>query len=804
MAATGSEEDRVRLLVISHKPCWSSVASPTGYATDGGFPFQMRALSELFDSTTLVVPCAGPVGRAGEIPLEGHNLSVAPLSTPVGQGLARKVGLCFWFLRNSPIIFRELLRADAVHVPIPGDIGTIGMLLAFGLRKPLFVRHCGNWLQPTTGAEHFWKWFMEKFAGGKQVMLATGGSQDPPSRRNAAIRWIFSTTLSENELQLCQSARELRSPHRAKLIIVCRQEREKGTGVVIQSLPLILDRFPSASLDVVGNGESLVEFQNLAESLGIAERVFFHGNVGHAKVIELLKQADLFCYPTRASEGFPKVVLESLACGLPVIATRVSVLPEIIGSGGGELLDEATPAAVAKSILEILSNDDRYTAMSARAIETARHYSLERWRDTIGDHLRAAWGELTNEKLKLAATSSPDRKHLKVCFVAGTLGRGGAERQLIFMIKALKEAGVDTRVLCLTKGEALEEEIRAMGVTVTWVGASRWRPIRLWRVIQELRRERAHILQSAHFYTNLYVAAAGRLLGIKAIGAIRNDLTSELESHGIMGWGQLHLPGHLITNSELACRRAMHERIKSEHIDIVPNVVEVNGISEQRNGNANGVFRILFVSRLTEQKRPDRFLQALRKILEWRPDLKFRATIIGDGPLRSSLEKLADSLHLRPNYLEFRGELAEVKPAYLNSDLLVLTSDWEGVPNVLLEAMGQSLPVVATKVGGVPELVHHGENGLLVETDEGDSTASSIIALIENSQLRNSMGASGRRVVMEEHSPGRLANRLLTVYQKTLGGLRHPENPEWSSPIFWGQGNQRQSDSRTGSEVEVI
>lgn len=763
----------------------------------------MRALSELFDSTTLVVPCAGPASRAGEIPLEGHNLSVAPLSTPAGQGLARKVGLCGWFLRNSPIIFRELLKADAVHTPIPGDIGTIGMLLAFVLRKSLFVRHCGNWLKPTTRAEHFWKWFMERFAGGKQVMLATGGSQDPPSRRNAAIRWIFSTSLSEKELRLCQSPRELRSPRRAKLIIVCRQEREKGTGVVIESLPLILNTFPAASLNVVGKGESLAEFHSLAESLGIADRVFFHGNVDHAKVVELLKQADLFCYPTRASEGFPKVVLESLACGVPVVATRVSVLPELIGAGGGELLDEATPAAVAKSVLKILSDDDRYGAMSARAIETASHYSLERWRDVIGDHLRSAWGELTHEKLRLSAKSGAKRKTLKVCFVAGTLGRGGAERQLIFMLRALKEAGVDIRVLCLTKGESLEEEIRAMGITVTWVGASRWRPIRLLRVMQELRREPAHILQSAHFYTNLYVAAAGWLLGIKAIGAIRNDLTSELESNGILGWGQLHLPRHLITNSRLARQRALLERIKSEHIDIVPNVVDVNGTNGPRNGNANGVFRILFVSRLTEQKRPDRFLQALKKIVEWRPDLQFRATVVGDGPLRSDLEKLADTLQLRPNHLEFLGELADVKPAFLNSDLLVLTSDWEGTPNVLLEAMGQGLPVVATKVGGVPELVRHGENGFLVEADNGDSTASSVIALIENSQLRNSMGVSGRRVVIEEHSPGRLANRLLTVYEKTLGGLRHPDNPEWSSPIFWGQGNQRQSDPCTGSEVEL-
>jgi glycosyltransferase involved in cell wall biosynthesis len=391
----------MRLAVFSHKPCWSLTDSPSGYATDGGFPFQMRAISELFDSTILVVPCSEPVSRAGEIPLEGRKLLVAPLSAPMGRGLARKLALSFWLLRNCPVILRELLKADAVHAAIPGDVGTIGMILAFLLRKPLFVRHCGNWLKPVTRAEHFWRWFMEMFAGGKQVMLATGGSSEPPSRRNIALRWIFATSLSEEELKSCHSDRKLRSLSDAKLIIVCRQDLEKGTGVVIESLPLILETYPGVRLDVVGDGYSLDEFRSMAKRLGLNGSVVFHGKLDHAGVVGLLKQADLFCYPTRASEGFPKVVLEALACGLPVVSTRVSVLPELIGAGGGVLLDEATATAVAKSVLSILGNSERYSEMSALASETAARYSLERWRDSIGDQLRCAWGELAHKEWEL-------------------------------------------------------------------------------------------------------------------------------------------------------------------------------------------------------------------------------------------------------------------------------------------------------------------------------------------------------------------------------------------------------------------
>jgi hypothetical protein len=298
-----------------------------------------------------------------------------------------------WLARNSVVLWREIRLADAVHAPIPGDIGTIGMLLAFMLRKPLFVRHCGNWHVPRTAAERFWKWFMERFGGGRNVMLATGGDGAPPSTRNPALRWIFSTTLTADELRAC-AVQRAHPGERCRLIIACRQELAKGAGVVIDSLPLLVARMPYVTLDIVGDGGALAAFKRQVAALGLDACVTFHGKVGHARVIELLKGADVFCYPTSSSEGFPKVVLEALACGLPVIATRVSVLPDLLRDGAGLLLDEATPAAVAAAIACALGSPDGYRAMSERAVDTARQFSLERWTETIAASLTAAWGEL--------------------------------------------------------------------------------------------------------------------------------------------------------------------------------------------------------------------------------------------------------------------------------------------------------------------------------------------------------------------------------------------------------------------------
>jgi glycosyltransferase involved in cell wall biosynthesis len=384
-----------RLAIFSHKQSWEMSSSPSCYATDGGFPFQTRALSELFDETVIVVPCLSPASRSGEIPLIGNNISVVPLSMPAGSGIKRKISMFFWLVRNLRIVTREVRRADAIHTPIPSDIGTVGMLVAFIMRKPLFVRHCGNWQVQKTAAERFWKWFMERFAGGRNVMLATGGAVEPPSRRNPAIQWIFSTSLTRQELSECRIRRDCDVTARLRLIISCRQEERKGTDIVIRTLPLLIDEFPGVSLDVVGDGSLMRKLQLLSETLSLSDRVKFHGKVDHHRVLELLQQADLFCYPTTASEGFPKAVLEALACGLPVVTTRVSVLEQLMKNGCGLLIEEAQPKALAEGIRRCLASREQYRAMSERAIETASQYSLESWRDSIADSLVSSWGPLT-------------------------------------------------------------------------------------------------------------------------------------------------------------------------------------------------------------------------------------------------------------------------------------------------------------------------------------------------------------------------------------------------------------------------
>src|SRR5262245_1131055 len=131
---------------------------------------------------------------------------------------------------------------------------------------------------------------------------------------------------------------------------------------------------------------------------------------------------------------------------------------------------------------------------------------------------------------------------LNLCFLAGTLGNGGAERQLYYILQALCQAGANPRLLSLDEGGFWEPRIRDLGVRVTYVGAAS-RGQRLLRILKELRKDRPDILQSQHFFTNAYVGVAAWILQLSGIGAMRNDGTSEVRATGrIGGWMALHLP----------------------------------------------------------------------------------------------------------------------------------------------------------------------------------------------------------------------------------------------------------------------
>jgi glycosyltransferase involved in cell wall biosynthesis len=366
-------------------------------------------------------------------------------------------------------------------------------------------------------------------------------------------------------------------------------------------------------------------------------------------------------------------------------------------------------------------------------------------------------------------TSCPP--HIRVCFLAGTLGRGGAERQLLYMLKSLQDIPVVTRVICLTEGEPVEQEIRDTGTPVEWAGSRDAHFGRLADITRSLRRERADIVQSAHFYTNTYAALAARLTGARSIGAIRNDLISEVHGNWPYGWGHLFLPQFLVANSRLARERAIQRRGFPNRIFLVENAVDVANLPKhQVRTSRERRLHLLFVGRLVPQKRADRFLRLVDRLARELPEWQIEARLAGEGPERQALESTRSTLGITPDQAVFLGEVGDVRPLYGWADLLVLTSDHEGTPNVLLEAMASGLPVVAAAVGGVPELLHNG-GGLMVRPQNEDELFRAVKRVLNDPELADRLGAEGLRSSSAARSIGNLGGRLGSIYARVCGDV---------------------------------
>jgi len=360
----------------------------------------------------------------------------------------------------------------------------------------------------------------------------------------------------------------------------------------------------------------------------------------------------------------------------------------------------------------------------------------------------------------------PDLSGLSICFIAGTLGQGGAERQLFYALKTLRQLDARVTLLSLTRDEFWEDRIRACGIPVKWVGRRKSRLARALQIVSELRADPPDLIQSQHFYTNLYAVAAARVSGRREIGTLRSDTFSEVLSHALTGTLSLRAPRKIVANSRMAISNAISLGIPAERLYFLPTVVD-SEMFRPLPKISDGIVKLLAVGRLSPEKRFERFISIIASIKK-QSSAKIKGIVVGDGPLRESLQQFSSEIGLDHDAIEFRGEVMEMASVYREADILVLTSEFEGTPNVILEAMSSGLPVVSVKVGGVPEIVEDQITGFLIEPYDELKMASAIIQLIYKPDLRYGFGGAARRFIELNRALNHLPQMLTDFYQAVL------------------------------------
>jgi len=192
------------------------------------------------------------------------------------------------------------------------------------------------------------------------------------------------------DLTKYEEGRRKQKPHGKSIIYVGRLHAVKGVQYLLEAMSVVHRKVPQAELVIVGDGDDRTSLEILTDELGIRECVKFVGMVPHEQVADWMYNADVFVLPS-ISEGFPLVALEAMACGLPIVATRVGVLPEIIKDGmNGFLVDTESPYEIADKLLTIMQSDELYEKMSANCIINVERFS---W-NNVAENIEGVYQEI--------------------------------------------------------------------------------------------------------------------------------------------------------------------------------------------------------------------------------------------------------------------------------------------------------------------------------------------------------------------------------------------------------------------------
>lgn len=374
-----------------------------------------------------------------------------------------------------------------------------------------------------------------------------------------------------------------------------------------------------------------------------------------------------------------------------------------------------------------------------------------------------------------------------VAHVINTIGLGGVPEAAYHLLRVLPAQRYARRLYVLsrptTEAPAREERLRrfeALGVPVTLARHEARSPAGLGELCGWLRAERVALLHTHSFKPNLYGRMAGALVrhtGLRTVAHYHNQYDDK--------WAcadTLALERELARASDrlVACSRAVAVHVAERvgvagaDIDVVPNGVQAPHFAGGDAARARAAFGLPagvpvvgVVGRLSEQKGQEDFLHAARAIRRAWPEARFvLAGSADDAGLRARLEALAAHEALA-GAVHFLGHVGDMAALYAALDVLAAPSRWEGFGLMLVEAMAAGLPIVATRVGAIPEVA--GERAaVLVPPRDADALAAAVVALLADPARRQAMAEAGRSQAAR-FSWAHAGERLDALYDGLLG-----------------------------------
>ena len=565
-----------------------------------------------------------------------------------------------------------------------------------------------------------------------------------------------------------------------RLCTLSRVTPEKGIDNAVRAVAAINgDGPPVVTLDVFGPIEPSYEerFRRLVDSV---PHVRYAGRVPPERAAAAVSDHFALIFPTEwTGEGVPGTIIDAMHAGLPVVASRWRYYCEMLQDGvTGLSYDFDRPELLEATIRELLALPEaRIVSMRRALLERARAYTPEAVFGEIARTLMSAArgpviaGSKTPAALTAPApgpTAAAPSDGTRVMIVVHGLETGGAEMMVLHLARELDRAGHPVRVVSLHGDETdVAGLMRRAGIDVVALNKAGGPDPRTVLRLRAQMRDFSPTVVHTHLPVLEYVLPAARLYG-RRVGIIHtvHNLARAETRHRVLRAVNRRAFSHGVVpvalNEEVRSSICREYALPPSAVPVVGNGIDLDAFrGPQRRGLRGAGARLLCVARLAPAKNHALLLQTVALLRESGRDVSL--TLVGDGPLRGRLEELARELGISER-VRFAGRRTDTPAFYRDCDLFVLLSDYEGMPMSIIEAMASGLPVVATRAGGVGELVDDGVSGALVEADAA-AAAEAIAAICDDPALYARLSAGAVRT-SSRYSATAMMEKYVGLYDR--------------------------------------
>jgi glycosyltransferase involved in cell wall biosynthesis len=679
-----------------------------------------------------------------------------------------------WILEAARF-FREIRRGkfDALHCS--GDMA-LGLLAGRLARVPvrlltvhdesLYRRRRDRWARRVSV-----RWLATKV-----VAVSSAVAADLQNRERIAATRV-EVVVNGVDDSFLESARSADADSPRRLLTVARLAPEKGVDLLLSAFALLADEIDDLQLDVVGDGPVRDQLRSRARLLGIEGGVRFHGQV--ERVGPFYRGAEVFVLPSR-SEGLGIAAIEAMAASLPVVASAVGGLPEVVVDGetgllvrsrapesGGQGPDSADLAAAVAHLLQDpglaramgragrARYEERFTARAFvdrhEALYVQRQSDERAWigRSSRRVLLLAARPHIAGSIAKIVPHQIAMLESLGCAVDVGYWGRRSDDEPA--WRKPFAGAGDLLAVLRRLSSDSYD----VLFVNTAHGGRAFLRDVPL---VLLTRRNRARTILLLHgSRADRFAQPRSRLF--------------KVASRFLSRWSDAIL---LLSSAEVSLWQALEPRGRYFRVQnpFVPGS-ELTAAAAARadsRGSRREEREVLFVGRLIPEKGPLDLLEAIARVVLRIP---CRLVLAGSGPLEQEILSRAEALGLA-HKVTLRGYLegADLAAAYARADLFALPTYWhEGFPTVLAEAASVGLPIVTTRIRGAADVLTDGRNCLFVPSRDPAELAVRIAALLESDELADAMSLANGALVTS-FQPERVAHSYAAALGVDREGAR--------------------------------